>query len=149
MLLANENEYFQKKNVELENWLKEAERRHLAAEAEIHSLRMGSSELERRVVELEKEKEAITRGLNSRTGRQSRAKAPPHPAPHALPLCLDCNEHERNTILLPCGHLCFCNLCVSSRKIPLGTSLKYMLSGDTTCPVCRSKFTKVNQAYFG
>ncbi len=40
--------------------------------------------------------------------------------------CLVCLDEEKNTVVMPCGHLCICSDCG-----------KGLIKAKHTCPVCR------------
>ena len=47
--------------------------------------------------------------------------------------CVICLDRKKDTVLIPCGHICICLHCSESYK--------------TSCPICREKITTVQQIY--
>jgi len=48
--------------------------------------------------------------------------------------CVVCRENKKDSLLLPCRHLCLCSNCVKSYSFP-------------DCPVCRQKVQKIIEVY--
>ena len=48
--------------------------------------------------------------------------------------CAVCLDRDRNTALLPCGHVVLCTVCARSANMK-------------TCPICRSEIAKVIEVY--
>jgi len=50
--------------------------------------------------------------------------------------CIICFENEKNILLQPCNHLCYCNNCFNKYNLKL-----------TNCPVCRSNINNTSKIY--
>jgi len=50
------------------------------------------------------------------------------------PLCIVCQEKDRDAVFLPCRHLCTCNLCATSQLLK-------------SCPLCRKNITAVLRVF--
>mmetsp|Transcript_22636 Transcript_22636/g.57698 ORF Transcript_22636/g.57698 Transcript_22636/m.57698 type:complete len:158 (+) Transcript_22636:327-800(+) len=50
--------------------------------------------------------------------------------------CSVCFENESSTVLLPCGHLCVCEICAQK-----------LLEERPTCPICRKHIEGMNRVY--
>ena len=61
--------------------------------------------------------------------------------------CQECGNNTKNTLNVPCGHMTSCNLCVENRKIEIGRSLKFMVSDEKFCLVCKAEIRKIVMAY--
>jgi len=46
--------------------------------------------------------------------------------------CLVCLDEEKNTVIMPCGHLCICAECG-----------KGLVKNKHTCPVCRGHISSL------
>lgn len=49
--------------------------------------------------------------------------------------CVACQEKQRNTVCLPCGHVCVCEECIP-------------MLNPKTCPICREVFMDVVKIFF-
>jgi hypothetical protein len=48
--------------------------------------------------------------------------------------CVICLEKQRDTVVIPCNHLCLCSACRTVAAFP-------------KCPVCRTKVEKLIKIY--
>lgn len=62
-------------------------------------------------------------------------------------VCRNCGEFQLNTVYWPCGHMYYCNVCLATLKIPLGSSIKHIRREDRVCPVCGEESTRVVPAF--
>ncbi|CAF1329869.1 unnamed protein product [Rotaria sordida] len=51
--------------------------------------------------------------------------------------CTICFDHVRDTVLIPCGHICLCYLCAK----------ELIEHGTKQCPICRSSIKLINKIY--
>jgi hypothetical protein len=49
--------------------------------------------------------------------------------------CVVCHENQRDTVIVPCNHLCLCSACSTVALLK-------------ECPMCRKKIEKLQKIYF-
>ena len=52
--------------------------------------------------------------------------------------CAVCLVNNKNSIFMPCGHVCTCEECADA-----------VVNTDGQCPMCRTDITGTNKAFFG
>jgi hypothetical protein len=60
-----------------------------------------------------------------RVTEEELATVPEEPQNNGTTLCVVCLDAEKNTVLLPCRHLCLCSTCAQIPEL-------------VQCPLCRS-----------
>ena len=60
-----------------------------------------------------------------------------------LPACVVCWATQRDTIVLPCMHLCLCSQCALTLDMQA-----FQRGGRSRCPICRQDYTSLRQVFF-
>ena len=60
-----------------------------------------------------------------------------------LPACVVCWATQRDTIVLPCMHLCLCSQCALTLALE-----EWQREGRSRCPICRQDYTDLRQVFF-
>ena len=60
-----------------------------------------------------------------------------------LPACVVCWFTQRDTIVLPCMHLCLCRQCALTLDMQA-----FQRGGRSRCPICRQDYTSLRQVFF-
>jgi len=81
----------------------------------------------------EKKDEALERERQEREEAERRHGEEMDALSHAKK-CLICWEHDISMVVVPCGHLCFCEECCKQYQ-------------KDTCPVCRNPITNIIKTY--